>query len=77
MNVKFLNTLYIPSREELRKLSEMQDLIHYTRAQYYMEIRHLPATVQRARVEELRRMYRARWEVIVNEDYEETRAKAE
>lgn len=64
MNVKFINTGYIPTEEERRKLDKMQELIHFTRVQYFYEIRNDSPRMQMARVEELRRMYRARWQVI-------------
>jgi hypothetical protein len=66
MNVKFLNTPYRPSDEELRKLRRMQETIHYTRIQYLYEIRHDSPRMQAARIEHLHRMYRDRWNVISN-----------
>lgn len=68
MNVKFLNTNYRPTDEQLAALEKMQELIHYTRIEYFFQIRKESPRMQAARIEELRRMYRARWEVISNCD---------
>lgn len=60
----FLNSPYTPNEETLKVLSTMQETIHFTRVQYFYEIRNDSYRMQIARVHNLRLMYRARWRII-------------
>jgi hypothetical protein len=65
MRVMFIGTLYQPSKEKRKELEIMQETIYWSRIQYLHEIRHNSPKMIEARIENLHKMYRDKWEVIV------------
>lgn len=65
MNVAFIPTTYRPSDEKMVQLMKMQDHIHFTRVEYIYSIRNDSPRNQMLRKQEVHKMFRDRWEVII------------
>lgn len=64
MNVSFIPTVYRPSDERLQELHKIQEVIYFTRVEWYQNSRHLPLSQQRLRKEEMHQTFRNCWKLL-------------
>jgi hypothetical protein len=63
--VKFFNSFYRPTEEELEELAKMQEFLTFCNIQYLHETKHLGEHIQRAHKEKVHKNARERLGIVV------------